>query len=145
MDNSTNSRQRNFVTGLIIIVGLIVIIFFGWRTVRAFRHFHGHRPPPPFGDRVEAGVELIQEWMTIPYISITYRLPPNLLYETLDIRAQGNEKKSLKQLNDEFFPGAPGIVLEKVKAAIQAHQPPPTAMPPATVVPAETVPPPLAP
>lgn len=122
MDNTTNPRQRNFVVGLIIILGLIIVVVFGLRTARAFRQFHGHRPPPPFIDHVETDVELIQDWMTIPYISITYRLPPNLIYETLEIPPRGNEKKSLKQLNDEYFPEAPGIVLNKVKAAIKANQ-----------------------
>ena len=106
-----------------IIIGLAIIIVFGLRTVRAFRQFHGHRPPPPFAvERIETDVELIRDWMTLPYISITYGLPHRLLYETLDIRPDRAEKKSLKQINDEYFPGEPGIVLEKVKAAIVAYQ-----------------------
>jgi hypothetical protein len=121
MNNSRNLRQRNFVVGLII-MGLMIIGFFGLRTFRAFRQFHGHRPHPPSVERVETDVELIQDWMTVPYISITYRLPPNLLYETLNIPPKGNEKKSLKQLNDKYFLESPGTVLEKVKAAILAYQ-----------------------
>jgi hypothetical protein len=138
MDNSTNPRQRNFVVGLIII-GLMIIAFFGLRTVRAFREFHGHRPPPLLsGAPAETDVELIRDWMTPAYISITYQLPPDLLYETLKIPTNGNERKSLKQLNDEYYPEAPGIVIELVKAAILAHQPAPTADLPDTAVPALT-------
>jgi len=138
MDNSTNPRQRIFVVGLIII-GLMIIGFFGLRTVRAFRQFHGHRPPPPFdSQKVETDVDLIRDWMTLPYISITYRLPRNLLYETLKIPPKGNERKSLRELNDEFYPEAPGSVIELVKAAIRASQPQPTAVPPDTAVPALT-------
>ena len=132
MKNPIDLRQRNFVTGLIII-GLIIIGFFGLRTVRAFRQFRGHRPPPPFaGERLETDVELVREWMTLPYISITYGLPPRLLYDTLDIRPDRMEKKSLKQLNDEYFPEEPGIVLEKVKAAILEYQVTLTAVPAST-------------
>lgn len=131
MDNSLNPRQRNFVLGLIII-GLMIIGFFGLRTARAFKHFHGHRPPLPFGEHVETDVELIHDWMTLPYISITYRLPPNLLYESLNIPPKGNEKKSLKQLNDKYYPEAPGIVLGKVKAAILAYQATLTTIPPSS-------------
>lgn len=135
MDNPMNPKQRNFVVGLIII-GVLIIIFFGLRTVRAFRQFHGHRPPPPFAaEKIGTDVELIRDWMTLPYISITYGLPPCLLYETLDIQPHRNEKKSLKQLNDEYFPGEPGIVLEKVKAAILAHQATLTAVPSSTPIP----------
>lgn len=138
MDKSINHRQRKFIAGLIVI-GLIIMVVFGVRTLRAFRQFHGHRPPPALGDqRVETDADLIRDWMTLPYISITYHLPRNLLYETLKIPPKGNEKKSLKQLNDEYFPEAPGIVLELVRAAVRTNQPPPTAVPPDTPVPALT-------
>ena len=69
MNNQANPRQRNFFVGLIII-GLIIIGFFGLRTARAFRQFHGHRPPPPFkGEHIETDVSLIRDWMTIPFIA----------------------------------------------------------------------------
>jgi hypothetical protein len=136
MDNPINPRQRNFVTGLIII-GLIIVGFFGLRTARAFRQFHGHRPPPPCAaEQIETDVELIRDWMTLPYISITYGLPRHLLYEALDLPPNRNEKKSLKQLNDEYFPGEPGIVLEKVKAAILSYQATLTPVPSSTSLPA---------
>ena len=139
MNNSMNTRQRNFIVGLIVI-GLMIIGFFGLRTVRAFRQFHGHRPPPPFtGEKAETDVDLIRDWMTLPYVSITYQLPRNLLYETLQIPPKGNERKSIKELNDKYYPEAPGTVLELVKAAIRAHQPPPTAAAPDTAVPAPQV------
>jgi hypothetical protein len=135
MDNSMNTRGRNFVIGLIII-GLMIIGFFGLRTVRVFRQFHGHRPPPHFPtEHMETDVELIRDWMTLPYISITYGLPPRLLYETLGIPPNKSQKRSLKQLNDEYFPGEPGIVLEKVKAAILAYQATLTAVPSSTATP----------
>jgi hypothetical protein len=114
MDNSTNPRQRNFVVGLMIITGLMIIIFFGLRTVRAFRQFHGHRPPPPFATKqVETDVNLIRDWMTIPFISNMYHVRPHVLFEALDIPEQGNRDKSLPQ--------AQGIVLEKVKATVLAE------------------------
>ena len=132
MNNSTNPRQRNFVVGLIVI-GLMIIGFFGLRSVRAFRNFHGHRPPPPFaGEKVETDVALIRDWMTLPYVSITYRLPPDLLYKALKLPPDKGEKKSLKQLNDEYFPETPGFVLATVKATILAHQSALTAVPSST-------------
>ena len=134
-NNPLNPGQRNLVTGLIII-GVIIVIFFGLRTARAFRQFHGHRPPPPFAaEHIETDVELIRDWMTLPFISITYGLPPRLLYEALDIPPDRTGKKSLKQLNDEYFPGEPGIILEKVKTAILAYQATLTAVPSSTALP----------
>lgn len=123
MDNSVNPRQRNFVVGLIII-GLMIIAFFGLRTIHAFRQFHGHRPPPPFAtEHVETDVSLIRDWMTIPYISRMYHVPPPVLFEALKIPEQGNKEKNLKQLNEEYYPQDHGVVLEKIKAAISADQP----------------------
>jgi hypothetical protein len=55
-----------------------------------------------------------------------YHVPPRLLFETLQIPEHQNQEKSLKQLNDEYYPQAEGIVLEKVKTAILANQPPPS-------------------
>ena len=120
-------------------IGLLIIVFFGLRTVRAFREFHSDRPRLPFATQsVETDAELIRDWMTLPYISIMYHLPLNLLYETLSIPPEGNEKKSLKQINDQYYPQAPGIVIEMVKSAILASQP-------HTVVPALTPVPPALP
>ena len=139
----TPSRQRALIISLIVI-GMVIVGFFGLRTLHAFREFRGHRPPPPSAPdaaQIETDVELIRDWMTIGYLSEAYQLPPNLLYEALNIPPNGNEHKSLKQLNDKYYPQQSGVVLEKVKAVILANQPPPapvapdTAMPPTTAIP----------
>ena len=133
----TPSRQRTLVLGLILL-GVVFVGFFGLRFFRAFREFRGHRPPPfPPADAqpAETDVELIRDWMTVGFVSHTYRTPPNLLYKALDIPPRGNEDKSLQQLNDEFFPNQPGYVLETIKAAILANQPIPTAQPPENAIP----------
>jgi hypothetical protein len=123
MNNSTNPRQRNFVVGLIII-GLMIIGFFGLRTVRAFRQFHGHRPPPPFATpHIETDVSLIRDWMTVPFISRMYHVPERLLFDALEIPEHGNKEKSLKQLNEEYYPQTEGVVLEKTKTTILANLP----------------------
>jgi hypothetical protein len=122
----TPSRLRTLIFVLIFIGGLIVG-FFGLRTLHAFREFGGHRPPPPASvaeaEGIETDVELIREWMTIPFISKMYHVPPNVLFDALGIPANKNREKSLKRLNNEYFPQADGIVLEKVKAAVLANQP----------------------
>jgi len=113
--DTLNPKQRNFVIGLIII-GLMIVGFFGLRTARAFRQFHGHRPPPPFAtEHIETDVSLIRDWMTVPFISRMYHVPPPVLFDALEIPEHGNKEKSLKQLNEEYYPQANGIVLEKIK------------------------------
>jgi len=119
----TSSRLRTLIFVLIFIGGLIVG-FFGLRTLHAFREFRGHRPPPPpsaaDAERIETDVGLIRDWMTIPFISKMYHVPPNVLFDALGIPADRNREKSLKRLNEEYFPRAEGIVLEKIKAAVLA-------------------------
>lgn len=129
MDNSRNPRQRIVVISLITL-GLVIIIFFGLRTVRAYREFHSPPPPQPFATKpVETNVDLIRDWMTIPFISKVYQVPPDILFEALDISPKGNQEKSLKQLNEQYFPEAEGLVMELVQAAIQAHQSTRTSIP----------------
>jgi len=122
METPINPKQRNFVTGLIII-GLIIVIVFGLRTMRAFREFRGHRPPPFATEHVETDVSLIRDWMTIPFIAKMYLVRPRLLFDSLEIPEHGNREKSLRQLNEEYYPQAEGIILEKIKATILANQP----------------------
>lgn len=133
----TPTRQRILILGLIVL-GILFAGYFGVRSLRAFRDFRGHRPPPLPAEEsriIETDPELIRAWMTIPYISITYNLHPKVLFEALGISPQGNEEKSLEELNEEYYPEAPGIVLELVKAAVRANQPVPTAIPPVTPLP----------
>jgi hypothetical protein len=128
MDTPGNPKQRNFVTGLIIL-GLIFVIFFGLRTARAFRQFREHRPPPPFAtQQIETDVNLVRDWMTIPFLSRMYHVKPHILFEALEIPEHENREKSLRQLNEEYYPQAEGIVIEKIKAALEmaiAKQPVP--------------------
>ena len=123
MDASGNPKQRIVTLGLILI-GLLIVGFFGWRTARAFREFRGHRPPPPFStEQVETDVNLIRDWMTVPFISRMYHVPPRVLFDALEIPPDGNQEKSLNQLNEEYYPQAHGILLEKIKVTILANQP----------------------
>jgi hypothetical protein len=118
-------RQRVLIP-VLILFGVVIVGFFGLRTFLAFRNFSGHQPPPlppAASQQIETDVDLIRDWMTIPYISRTYHVPTKLLFDALGIPSRGNEEKSLAQLNEAYSPQAPGIVLEVVKGAIRAYQP----------------------
>ena len=136
MSSRTSPWQRALVIGLILI-GILITGFFGMRAVHAFRKFNGHRPPQP--GKVETNVELIRDWMTIPFISRTYQVPPDIIFKALDLSPQKARDKSLKFLNDEYFPDQSGYVLDLVKSTVSANLPPPdpapTGLPPASVSP----------
>ena len=99
----TPAKQKLLISGLIVL-GVLIVAFFGVRAVRAFT--------------------LIRDWMTISYISKAYGVPDRMLFKELKIPDKGNSEKSLKVLNDEFFPAQAGYVLETVKQAISEHRPP---------------------
>ena len=121
------TRQRA-VIAVFIVLGILIAGFFGLRAFHAFREFRRHGPPPHFApaeaQEAESDVELIRDWMTVPYIAMTYHVYPKILFDALGINPKGNDEKSLAQLNNEFFPDKPGIVIELIKAAVQANQSP---------------------
>lgn len=135
----TPKRQRALVF-MLIGLGVMIVGVFGFRTLYAFREFRGHRPPPPFAvenvQDAETDVELIRDWMTIPFIARMYRVPRHILFEALKIpNSRSNDEKSLRQLNEEYYPDVPNHVITLVKATTLANLPVPTAIPADTVVP----------
>jgi hypothetical protein len=117
------SKHRTLTISLIAI-GIVIVGFFGLRTVRAIRQFHGHPPPPPFAtEHVETDVELIRDWMTVPFVSKMYHVRQHVLFDSLGIPEQENREKSLQQLNEAYYPEDEGIILKKIKATILANQP----------------------
>lgn len=143
MSAEDKNKQRILFIALSIL-GVMLILFFGLRAFHAFKKFEKHRPPP-FTERLQTDVEAIEEWMTIPFISHNYGVPPDVLFDALEIEPRDNFKKNLKQLNEEFYPDDAGYVLATVKATIRAHQFPPMPAPPNTPVPPLTPIPPNTP
>ena len=126
MSAKVSKKQRTLVIGLIAL-GVLFTAFFGMRVLHAFKRFDGHRlPPPGRPGKVETDVELIRDWMTISFISKTYRVPEKDIFDALQITPLGNHEKSLKDLNNKYYPDADGFVLETVKATVTKLQPPPT-------------------
>ena len=119
MLSKVNPKQRALVIGLIIL-GILFTIFFGMRAFHAFKKFGGHRPPPP--GKVETNVELIRDWMTISFISKMYRVPEREIFDALNVSPLGSHDKSLKVLNNDYYPDKDGFVMDTVKATILAFQ-----------------------
>ncbi len=115
--------KKHINTIALLLLGIVIVAFFGIRVLHGFRKFNGHRPPPP--GKVETDVELIRDWMTVPFISRMYHVPDEIIFEALEISPKNNRDKSLKNLNQELFPDNDGVVLDLVKATILEHQPPP--------------------
>ncbi|MBE0681758.1 MAG: hypothetical protein IH589_07565 [Anaerolineales bacterium] len=144
MSTTGSSKQRSLII-ILIILGCLLVTFFGLRAFHAFKKFNGHRPPPPASAEIETDVELIRDWMTIPFIARTYWVPEKEIFDALGISPKDNREKSLKEINEEYFPKQDGLAIELVKTAVLAHQPPLTVVPPQTAVPPLTPVPPASP
>ena len=139
MPSKANPKQRALVIGLIIL-GILFTIFFGMRAFHAFKKFNGHGRPPPHG-KVETDVELIRDWMTVSFISKMYRVPEREIFDALNVSPLGSHDKSLKVLNNDYYPDKNGFVMDTVKATIlafQASHPPPDSAPTAVSPPRAT-------
>ena len=128
--------QRVLVIALIFF-GLLIAAFFGLRTFQAYREVREHRPPPPpfKTEESETNVDLIEDWMTIPFIEKMYHIHHGILFQALNIPVEGNRERSLKQINEKYFPGQPGFVLDLVKKTVRANLPASPAVPPASALP----------
>jgi len=123
----TPTKLRTLVL-VLVIAGVVLAGLFGLRTLRAIRQFQAHGPPPVFSEDAgpaENDVELIRDWMTIPFISKMYGVRQPILFDALGIPERGNRDKSLRQLNEEYFPEAPGIVEAKIKTVVLENISPP--------------------
>jgi len=120
-----SSAKQLLAISVLIFLGVLVVGFFGLRAVQAARHIRdgGFAPGKPPPQPSETDVKLIRDWMTIPYIARTYGVPDRILFKELKIPNEGNREKSLKELNDEYFPDQAGFVLKEVKRAITTHRP----------------------
>lgn len=114
--------EQRLIIGLVVL-GLVLIGFFGFRAMRSFLRIQFTGLEPGVTD-----VELIRGWMTVPYIATAYGVPEAYLFEQLGVPPEDNQTKSLRRLNATYFNGEPGAILTAVKDAIrqyQADQPPP--------------------
>ena len=113
----TKSRN-NIIVLILIILGLVITVLFGMRLTRSMRGMQFRRMPPP----LSTDVNEIHDWMPIPYIAKVYGVPEIYLYEQTGIPHNAHRKDSLLQLNEKYFSDQPGVVLEKVKAAVLEFQ-----------------------
>jgi len=120
-----NARQRNLTIALIVL-GILLIAVFGQRAIDAYRRIQTERSMPERPSAMMAAgedVELVRDWMTIPYIAKTYGIPAEVLFEALEIPQRGNRGKSLAELNLQYYPASGGIIVDKIKAVILTYQP----------------------
>jgi hypothetical protein len=112
--------NKKLGVGMLIGAGLVIIAFFGFRLMHELKRWGPPPGPKPFATTTD--VTLIREWMTVPYIAHTYAVPDRMLFDALEIPEKDNRKKSLLDINNEYFPEQDGLVIALIQEAILAFQ-----------------------
>ncbi len=121
--SSPRSRREKILTIGLIVVGIFLIVFFGFRAARSFLRIQFTGLEPGVTD-----VELIRGWMTVPYIATAYDIPEEYIFTQIDVPQKDNREKSLRYLNFDYFEGEPEAILKVVQEAITQYKtdhPPP--------------------
>jgi hypothetical protein len=117
------TKKHVFAIALIA-AGIVIILFSAIGALRAFRQMEGRGPfngKPPAANQTD--VSAIRDWMTVAYVAHMYDVPPDAIFKNLEIKKDDKTKKmSLAQLNDQYYPDQPGIVLAQIQALMQAFQ-----------------------
>ncbi len=105
-----------WLTVALLILGLLLTVLFALRATRSFRTFHDERGRPP---REATGN--IEPWMTIPYVAAAYDVPEEFLYAQLGLDGEGLARKSLMQLERQYFDGERGLLRTRIQAALELY------------------------
>ncbi len=123
--------NRKIMGIALIVIGLVVVVFFGIRTVRSFKKLQYIQEQGL--DRGAASVEAVRPWMTIRYVSVAYGVPEEYMFAELKIPFNRRDSdQTLSHLNRAYQLGQstqdeyPAII-DKVAAAILAYQANPVA------------------
>lgn len=121
----TMSRRFRLLYGLTLGIALLMTGLFTARAV--------HR----FSDLRSGGGEQIRPWMSIPHIARAHRVPPQLLFETLQIPPEQGKPRPIGAIaRSQNRPV--DQVIDELRLAIDRYhrQPPPPPEPPQPVSPA---------
>ncbi|MEI7845853.1 MAG: hypothetical protein WCK35_08625 [Chloroflexota bacterium] len=118
INSKSISKRMDRWVGILVILGVVVTAFYGFRTIRSFAQVQLTGLKPGTTD-----VNAIRGWMTIPYLAKMYCVSPDYLYKQINVPSTDNDKKSLADLNKEYFSKQSGAILPKIQDAIRSAQP----------------------
>jgi len=106
---------RRWLIAILIVLVLLGLLVAAASAMRMFRRPRGPLPPR------QTDVSLIAGWMTVPYVSRTFGVPPDEIFRGIGIARDGNERKSLNELAAAAG-RSPGELVAAVQAVVKAFQ-----------------------
>jgi hypothetical protein len=102
---------------LLLAVFLLAVFVTGLFAVRAVRraiYWQTHRDEP------------IRPWMSVHYVSFSYRVPPQALYEALKLEPVPHDRRPLRQIAREQNRPVESVIndLQEAIKGFRAHAPP---------------------
>lgn len=120
MEDTPKSKKLKSARKLgfyLLIIGFICILISGILGLRIFDRV-GNRPPP---QPRETNISLIQDWMTIPYLSRTYGVPAPEIFSKLEIDPGEYKNLSLSQIAQKSGRN-PDELIDEIKSIISDFQ-----------------------
>lgn len=96
------------------VICLLLAFYFIYQNITHIRH-----QPPPFGHRSD--VSLIQDWMTIPYISGVYGVPEQVIFDSLGLDRNQFKKARINQIAQKQGKSS-GEILQTIRLTITNFQ-----------------------
>jgi hypothetical protein len=114
------SEKKRLIFYLLLFISLVSLLLAVYLGLSLYQQV-GHRPPPI---PRQTDVNLIQDWMTIPFIARSYRIPEQGLYRHLGIDSASNRRTSLMSLASKQGISTQSLIsqIQEYITKLQTHQ-----------------------
>jgi hypothetical protein len=109
------SGWRQWVAVAAFLLAVFAAGFFAVRTVRHAVYWSQHKD------------ETIRPWMSVPYVSRSYRVPPHVLYQAIGLSPQPRDRRPLREIALEQNRPVDALILalqDAINAERRQHGPP---------------------
>lgn len=113
-----NLRWHQWLVLLVFVVALVVTGFFAVKTVRRAIYWRNHRD------------ETIRPWMSVRYVSRSYRVPPHVLYQAIGLPPMAHDRRPLREIAREQNRSVEALINELQNAIVHSRPPYPPPPPP---------------
>ena len=113
-----NLRWHQWLVLLVFVLAVVVTGFFAVSTVRRAIYWSNHRDEP------------IRPWMSVRYVSRSYRVPPHVLYQAIGLAPVAHDRRPLREIAREQNRPVETLIAELQDAIIHARPPYPPPPPP---------------